>query len=411
MGRSLSLAAYRVLSRRISRPSPALSPRIRPPGELLWAHATSTDRFLALGELGLRLKSLRPDLSILITQELGDTDDTVSFPDVAQIEILESDHPMATRMFLDHWQPDICVWAGGGLMPNLISQSADKGIPMFLLDVDADDFPGRRHKWFPDLTRTSLDQFKIILATTGTAAAELRRIGVAPDKITVTGRLRGGASPPPFPQEDLSAVAQNLSGRPVWLAAHAQPEEFKSVLTAHRIALRLVHRLLLVIVVADPETLDDLGDLLAGSGLRYAYWSLGDEIDDNVQVLISNDADDLGLWYRAAPLTFMASSLTVGQTGCDPLDAIALGSAVIFGPHVSDHRAAYSRLVSVGAGRTVGDGEGLGAAVIRLIAPDHAATMALAGWEVATEGAQLTDILTDLIQDQLDQRETDDARA
>ncbi|MFT7593340.1 MAG: 3-deoxy-D-manno-octulosonic-acid transferase [Paracoccaceae bacterium] len=409
MGRSLSLAAYRVLSRRISRASLANAPRSRPIGELLWAHATSTDRLIALGELGLRLKSLRPDLNILITQELATMDQTASFPDVAQAEILDSDHPLSTRLFLEHWQPDICLWTGGGLMPNLISQAADKGIPMFLIDVDENDFPGHRHKWFPDLTRTSLDRFESILTTSGTAAAELRRIGVPDDKITVTGRLRGGASPVPFPEEDLSALARNLLGRPVWLAAHAHPSEFEPILTAHRTALRLVHRLLLVIIVADPDTLNNLGDLLAGSGLRYVYWSLGDEIDDNVQVLISDGTDDLGLWYRAAPLTFMASSLTVGQTGRDPLDAVALGSAVVFGPHVSDHRAVYSRLVSVGAGCTVGDGEGLGTAVIRLIAPDHAAAMALAGWEVATEGAQLTDTLIELIQDQLDLREAPNA--
>ena len=410
MGRSLSLAAYRVLTRRISRPSPATSTRTRPQGELLWAHATSNDRLVALGELGLRLKSLRPDLNILITQELADKDQAIRFPDVAHAEILDSDHPLSTRLFLEHWKPDICLWAGGGLMPNLISQTANQGVPLFLIDVDVDDFPTRRHKWFPDLTRRSLELFEIILATSGTAALELRRIGVPEAKITVTGRLRGGGSPAPFPEEDLSAVAQNLLGRPIWLAAHAQPQEFEAILTAHRTALRLVHRLLMVVVVANPKDLTGLGDFLAGSGLRFAKWSLGDEIEDNVQVLISDGTDDLGLWYRAAPLTFMASSLHVGQTGRDPLDAVALGSAVLFGPHVSDHRAVYSRLVSVGAGRTVGDGEGLGAAVIRLIAPDHAAAMALAGWDVATEGAQLTDMLIELIQNRLDQQEASDAR-
>lgn len=410
MGRSISLAAYRVLSRRISRPSPASSIRTRPQGEVVWAHATSNDRLAALAELGLRLKSLRPGLSMLITQERADMDPDVSFPDVADAEVLESDHPMSTRLFLEHWKPDICLWAGGGLMPNLISQAAEQGVPMFLIDVDVDDFPTRRHKWFPDLTRESLEQFEIILATSGPAATELHNIGVATDKVTVTGRLRGGISPAPFPEEDLSAVAQNLLGRPVWLAAHVQADEFKAILTAHRIALRLVHRLLMVVVVTNPDDITGLGDLLVQSGLRYVKWELGDEIDDNVQVLISDGVDDLGLWYRAAPLTFMASSLNVGQAGRDPLDAVALGSAVLFGPHVSDHRAVYSRLVAVGAGRTVGDGEGLGAAVIRLIAPDHAAAMALAGWEVATEGAQLTDTLIELIQDRLDLREASHAR-
>ena len=47
----------------------------------------------------------------------------------------------------------------------------------------------------------------------------------------------------------------------------------------------------------------------------------------------------------------------------------------------------------------------LGVEVSRLTAPDLAAAMALAGWDVATEGAELTERLVSLICDQLDQAE------
>ena len=48
--------------------------------------------------------------------------------------------------------------------------------------------------------------------------------------------------------------------------------------------------------------------------------------------------------------------------------------------------------------------DSLGTAVVQLIAPDLAAAMALAGWEVATDGAELVDLLVDLLQDALDAR-------
>ena len=85
--------------------------------------------------------------------------------------------------------------------------------------------------------------------------------------------------------------------------------------------------------------------------------------------------------------------------------AAGLGSAVLYGPNVRNHLNAYSRLASAGAARIVNDANALGVAVARLIAPDHAATMALAGWQVASESAAVTDRIVDLVQDALDQRQ------
>mgnify|MGYP000430447771 CR=1 FL=1 len=48
------------------------------------------------------------------------------------------------------------------------------------------------------------------------------------------------------------------------------------------------------------------------------------------------------------------------------------------------------------------DADALAAAVSSLIAPDHAAAMAHAGWDVVSQGADLTDKVTELVQDALD---------
>jgi len=249
------------------------------------------------------------------------------------------------------------------------------------------------------------------MANNKIASDTLRRAGVTPANITVAEPLRNGPSPPTFSEDGLSGTSQQLTGRPLWLAAHAQIDEFELILAAHRAALKLIHRLLLVLTVTDPRAQGKLAKHLQTAGLRFAEWQLGDEIDDNTQVLISAGADDLGLWYRMAPLTFMASSLTASHTGQNPLEAVALGSAILFGPHVQSHREDYARLVAVGAARSVGDAEGLGAAVVRLAAPDHAAAMALAGWQVVTEGAELTDRLVELVMDRLDMKGAEHARA
>ncbi|MEL7153832.1 MAG: 3-deoxy-D-manno-octulosonic acid transferase, partial [Pseudomonadota bacterium] len=77
-------------------------------------------------------------------------------------------------------------------------------------------------------------------------------------------------------------------------------------------------------------------------------------------------------------------------------------SAVLYGPNVRAYLQSYSRLAAAGAARIVNDADGLGRAVSQVIAPHHAARMAMAGWEVVSRGATVADRVFDLVQSALD---------
>ncbi|GHG82317.1 3-deoxy-D-manno-octulosonic acid transferase [Pseudodonghicola xiamenensis] len=412
---SLGLAAYRALSWRAAQPVQEAPPP-RPDGSLLWLHATSAERFSALSDLGQRLCAHRPDVNLLLTVNAG-----VSPSDPATghriegragpVQALISDHPTAVRDFLAHWRPDICLWTGGDLMPNLICMATDEGTEMIIADIGNADLPRRRNGWLSDVTGPCLMRFDALLADTAETAAHLRRLGLPGRKISAMGRLSTGASPPPCPETALNAATQALAGRPLWLAALLDREEIAPVLAAHREALRFQHRLLLVAVPTDPDDSARLISAARDNRLRCADWHGGDPIGEDTQILICDDSSDLGLWYRMAPLTFIGGSLRPGARGNSPYEATALGSAVLYGPHITDHTAAYTRLTTAGAARAVRDMASLTNAVVQLCAPDHAAAMALAGWETLTESAALTDHLIEMIQDRLDRREAAHAHA
>ena len=412
MARSLSLAAYRALSRRNRQPD-AQPPPPRPPGELVWLHATDDVRFSALRDLARRLRQMRPGIHCLMTYDENVTPAKSGATDRNDEWVMElsSDHPSAARQFLDHWSPDMCLWTGGKLLVNIIGAAADQRIPLILADVTGTEFQSGRHTWIPDLKRASYDFFGRILVNNDSAAMELKRLGLNPSKIEVTEQLRPGAFPPDCSEEDLANVMEDLGGRSVWLAVGAQKIEFDAILATHRAALRYSHRLLLIMTWADPKDCHDLLDKLARAGLRTADWDDGAEIEDNTQVVVSESGRELGLWYRSCPITFLANSLVPGAKGLDPRYAAALGSAVLYGPDVGNFEDIYQRLQDAGAARMVTGSDSLGAALSELIAPDKAAEMALAGWELVTEGADVTNQLVDLIQDTLDKSEAADARA
>jgi 3-deoxy-D-manno-octulosonic-acid transferase len=197
----------------------------------------------------------------------------------------------------------------------------------------------------------------------------------------------------------LTRLLTDLGPRPVWLGARTRGVEAAYVIEAHRRAIRYAHRLLLVLV---PETPADAEQALAAaqdSDLRLCQWDSGDVLDENSQILLTEGPEDLGLWYRLAPLAFLGGSLVSGHGGTDPLEAAALGTAILYGPNVGAHLSAYTTLVDAGSARIVRDVDTLAGAVSQLVAPDRAAAMAHAGWDVVSRGAAATDaVIAELAQ-------------
>ena len=406
--RSLSLAAYRVLSWGVAQDS-SLSDTPRPEGELLWVYISAPERVRAIDDFCRRLLPARPGLSLLLTAP-PDADLSQWEDCSAPILKLPAEQTGSARAFLDHWRPDIGLWFGGGLMPNIITRAQERDIPLILLEasVDVKTAPGGR--WLPDITRYTFDCFTTILSADDETARQIRRLGVNSAKISVAPPLHISPNPNPWPEDELIETNNMLAGRPVWLAAWVQDKEFISILSAHRQALRMLPRLALVLHVADASEAAPLYKRLEAMDLRCANWDEGHPIEDTTQVILSAIPEDLGLWHRVSAVTFMGSSLERGAGGIDPLIAVSLGSAVIHGPHVNKYRNLYNRLNRAKAALTVKSATELGDGVVDLLAPDRTADMALAGWQIVTEGAPQADQLIDMVQETLDRRRAQDAR-
>ena len=404
MARSLGLTAYRALARR-GEVVPNVPVASRPRGELLWIHAGEPGNIVAVRDLAMRIGSVRQDLNVLITRpaEHSEGRGTQELPSgVLMVEVAPNEHPGTVERFLDHWEPDCCVWTWGGLRPNLILEASARGCPLFLIDVDAAGLDGRRDRWLPELTRAVLAEFSAVLARSDAAAHRLLQLGLGANDIEITQPLLAGGHALPARDEDVSRLSAALVGRAVWFANAVLPDELPVVMAAHRDALRLAHRLLLILCPAGGLTAEAVVAYGQAQNFRTQTWNDEDMPDDSVQVLVADDAQQAGLFYRVAPISFLGSSLVAGHEGCDPFEPAALGSAVLYGPRVGRYLSSYSRLAAAGAARIVNDAPALGTAITRLVAPDQAATMAHGGWEVVSQGAALIDKVSDLVQDALD---------
>ncbi len=379
--RSLSLKAYLALTG---------GPVVRggsvpaPDGADVWMHAETTEAGRALARFAARLSAQRPDLRLAATGTVPASDDIAHWA-------TPPERRGACDAFARALSPGVGLWCGAPLRPALLDSFHRQGTRLQLLDADGGPWHTPSPGWLPDLAPATLALFDMVHAVDESAARQLRRTGVETGRMRVSGPLHDAAPPQDVADADHDTLAARLAGRPVWLAAGLCADEAQSVMHAHRAALRMAHRLLLIAVPATEADAMALAAAAAAEGLRSCAWDAGETPDENTQVLLTEGPEMLALWYRLAPLTFLGGSLTPGHPGLDPYTPASLGSAILYGPQVGPHLAAYRALVEAGAARIVRDAESLSAAVSHLIAPDQAATMAHAGWSVVSAGAALVD--------------------
>nr|WP_278245653.1 glycosyltransferase N-terminal domain-containing protein [Limimaricola pyoseonensis] len=365
---------------------------------MVWVHCPDPARSGAVVALDRRLADEGEPVRLLLTgpRPAGETGRLLHAP-------APPDSRLAAQEFLARWQPDMLIWMQGALQPALLAEAARAGLPAVLADAQAETATLSGGGWRPGARRLAFQRFERLLAVDGTAAARLRRLGVEDGRIEITGALDEDHPLPGYHESDRADMAQAIGARPVWLVAGATGREIDAVSAAHRQASRRAHRLLMILAPAEAREAEALAAQLRRAGLQVAERLTGEEPDEATEAYVADGPDELGLWYRLAPMTLMGGTLEGGPCRT-PFEPAALGSAVIHGARFDHHRRAYERLAVAGACRRVRNAQELGFAVETLLSPDRAAGLARAAWDVSTEGAEASNRVIDLIRDTLERR-------
>ncbi|OSP55071.1 3-deoxy-D-manno-octulosonic acid transferase [Pseudoruegeria sp. SK021] len=423
MPRSLALSAYLAFSSRAERRGRRLletrlaagkedplrigerrgEPSLpRPDGPLIWFHAASVGESLSLLEVIKRLSESDNNLHFLITTGTVTSASILAarLPDRCLHQFVPIDVRDYVRRFLDHWQPDLAVWTESEFWPSLILETDARGTPLLLLNARMSANSVKRWRWLGNASKALLGTFRAVQAQDDASAAFLRSLGVAADRITVTGSLKEGTPPPPCDEAERVRLTKCLATRMVWAATSTHPGEEDIVAEAHDLARQASLRLLLILAPRHAERGTELADMLRKRGMVVAQRSKQEIPSEDTQIYLADTMGELGLWYRLAPVSFVGGSL-VDIGGHNPFEPAALGSAILHGPHVQNFADIYDRLDLAGAALPVAGAKALAHAVTEMMQPDKRAPMAYAAWEVSSSGADATDKALALIQQYL----------
>lgn len=340
--------------------------RDRPSGPLVWAHAASIGESLSLLPLIERLITDRPGLAVLVTTGTVTSARLMDerLPLGGFHQYVPVDRIVYVRRFLDHWRPDLALWAESEFWPNLITETQIRGTPMVLVNgrVSPRSFIGWQR--FGGLIERLLGGFTLCLAQTEADAERLRRLGAAGAEYV--GNLKFSGLPLPVDGERLTRFEKALGDRPRWLAASTHPGEEEIVARVHRQLAADHPGLLTIIVPRHPDRGAAIAAALTAGGLAVARHSAGDAVEPGTSIYLADTLGELGLFYRLVGIAFMGKSL-VPLGGQNPLEAARLDCAIVHGPHMMNFEDITERLKEQNASLEVADERALTAALERLL--------------------------------------------
>lgn len=321
------------LGERMGTPS-----RHRPAGTLFWVHVASVGEAQSMLPLIGEILKQFPAAHVLVTSITVTSAGLLEsrLPDRAFHQYLPVDHPAWVRNFIDHWKPDLALWAESELWPNILHAIWKRRTPLALINARMSEKSFRNWGRAKTSIQSLLEAFTVILCQTKEDAD--RYINLGARSVVVAGNIKFSAEPLPYNATDLETLKNAIGARPLWLYASTHDGEETLACTVHKPLEKDIPGLLTVIAPRHPARGTEIETLCKQQGLQVCRRSDGKNLpapDD--QIYLADTMGELGLLYRLAPVSCIGRSFSRdGGGGHNPLEAALLGSAVLHGPNIQN---------------------------------------------------------------------------
>jgi 3-deoxy-D-manno-octulosonic-acid transferase len=336
----------------------------RPHGRLVWLHGASVGEFLSVVPLVERLQAR--GVTVLVTTVTLSAASLAArrLPPGAIHQFMPWDVPAYVDRFLNHWEPDLAIFAESELWPNLIMRTTARGTPLIQVNGRMSERSFRGWQRVPRFIGTLLSRFELCLMQSVDDARRVEALG-AP-RVLTTGNLKFDVPAPEAEPNAAMALAKAIGFRPVFLAASTHDGEDEIVLEAHRQMAPRLSNLLTIIAPRHPERGESIAALSEQMGLQAVRRATGELPSIRHAVYVADTLGEMGLFYRAAPVAFLGGSL-IRHGGQNPIEPAKLGAAIVHGPHVFNFTAVYDALAQAGGAVTVDDGQSLADVTLALL--------------------------------------------
>ncbi|SFJ73522.1 3-deoxy-D-manno-octulosonic acid transferase [Celeribacter neptunius] len=355
----------------------------RPPSAapVLWVHGASNGELTAAR--GMIEEALRraPGIEVLVTVNTVSARRMVRKWKLPRLTVRLAPmdlRPVLTR-FIDTMRPAVLVSLENEIWPNRFTLLAKRGIPVVVAGARmSEKTAGRWEKLSPlfgGVTRRTITAISHLAAQDMASEQRLLQLGLPAEVLLPRMNLKSTVEIDETPSAEFDALVPQFARETTWLAASTHAGEERLICDAFQALRRQNLSARLILAPRHPARADSVITELKQAGLTFAQRSKG-EAPGSAPVYLADTLGEMALWYRLAGISFIGGSL-VERGGHTPYEPVQFDTAILHGPHVSNHHAAYRALDEAEAARLLTDADGLSAAVAGLMAdPKAAAEMA-----------------------------------
>ncbi len=356
----------------------ALKNRLRA-GDHTWIHAVSVGEVLIALKLAEKLRELDPALRLTLTTTTT-TGFAIATKDAPEwIEVLYNPldfWPIMRRAF-HVIRPQSVILVEAEVWPNLAAEAHRRALPLSLVNARLSPRSERRFHKFRFVFAPVFQLLDLVCVQEPEDVARWEALGVERGRIEFVGSIKFDRSlvppDPAIPREVLERCEIDPA-RPIFFAGstHAGEERI-----AAEIFLSLRSEfpdLFLIIAPRHFERTPEIQRMLQPLGLRVALRTDADISPSRVtkpDCFILNAMGELRHWYAAGTVVFVGKTLTA-HGGQNPVEPIAAGRPVIFGPNMENFAVLARSLVQQGGAVQVANEAELRENVARLLRDEPA---------------------------------------
>uniref|UniRef100_UPI00404852FB 3-deoxy-D-manno-octulosonic acid transferase n=1 Tax=Yoonia sp. TaxID=2212373 RepID=UPI00404852FB len=325
----------------------------RPTGPLIWLHAVGLGEVLSLRGLISTMSDIDPAAHFVITSTALSSATGIAgqLPARTTHQFLPLDAPRFTKRFLDHWRPDLVIWAEQDIWPGLICDIHARAIPQALINARMNAASLQKHLPARSLYSAALSRMALITAQDSDTAQNLKTLGT-PQNISLNPSLKAAAPPLSHDPQALKTLQKATQKRRIWITAPAHAPDADMAIRAHKTLLAHDPTALLIIAprnlaLALPAHLPrrSAGQLPTGP------------------IWIADTLGEMGTLYRLADTALIGGSFGDTQ-GHSPWEAACLGCAILHGPHTANFASDYATLARKHAAIKVADAQDIANALL-----------------------------------------------
>jgi len=340
----------------------------------IWVHSVSVGETIAAAPLIRWLQQRYPGQPITVTTMTPTGSERVKalFGDSVFHCYIPYDLPGPLQRFLSLVRPQTLVIMETELWPNMLHYARRAGCEVILANARLSERSAAGYGRIGGLTRSLLGDLSLVAAQSEADGQRFLELGLAPDKLEVTGSIKFDISIDAAVQAEArqwrdtwQAVGKNR----VWVAASTHAGEDEIILEAHRRLLASQPDALLVLVPRHPERFEQVAQLCERAGFatvrRSADTGASCGVCEETQVLLGDTMGELMRFLGTADLAFVGGTL-VDNGGHNFLEPAAWGVPVLSGNSLYNFQEISEKLQAAGAMTVAGNGDELSDTLLRL---------------------------------------------